>query len=111
MRITHRVPVREPEPVILDPRYAAEVERATHRAERAYAKAQRDLASAQQRLERAQQARIRNQKTIKLATALVELRRTQLEELEAIMHASPAAATHRGRKSYRPVPTTRGSNL
>lgn len=109
MRIAHRVPVREAQSATLDPAYQAEVDRSTARAERAYAKALRDLQRAEGKLQRVQQSH--DAKAIKLATAIVELRRQQLEELEVQMRSAPQSATHRGRRSYRPVPTTRGSLL
>ena len=40
---------------------------------------------------------------------LLEMRREELRELEAMMHSVPASAAHRGTKSYRPVPSDRGT--
>lgn len=107
MRITHRVPVIEPESAVVDAKYQAEVDRATHKAERTYAKALQALARAERRLHRVEQTR--NRKAIRLAAEIVELRRQELVEIERMMFGSPASATHRGRRSYRPVPVTNGS--
>lgn len=40
---------------------------------------------------------------------LVELRREELLELEQMMRSAPASASHRGVKSYRPIPSNRGT--
>lgn len=104
MRIQHRVPVRDPQSAVLDPAYQAEVDRATRKAERAYAAAVSALARAEAKLLRVEQTR--NRKAIALAAEIVELRRAQLAEIERMMQASPAPATHRGVDSFRPVPVS-----
>lgn len=106
MKITHRVPIREPVSAVLTPDYEAEVQRATNRAERRYAAGLAQLEAAEHRL-----ARARTLKDKKLATAIVELRREQLELLERLMQSAPASATHRGVRSYRKTPPGRGSLL
>lgn len=40
---------------------------------------------------------------------VLEMRREELRELEAMMRSVPASAEHRGIKSYRPVPSRRGT--
>jgi hypothetical protein len=43
--------------------------------------------------------------------AAVELRREELEEYKRMALASPASAEHRGKKSFRPVPTRYESGI
>lgn len=93
-----------------DPQWAERVEREAirHTAARQaqYERATRRLARAEQRLERVRARTKPNITTRALAVAqeLVELRRQELLTLQRMMTRSPSSATHRGRKSYRPVP-------
>jgi hypothetical protein len=108
MKIRHRVPVEHlNKSAALTPEYQAEVDRTMAKAESAWRRAQRRLASAQRRLERARTAGPRGPKSharqIAELEALVELRRTELEEIHRQMTATGAPATSRGRKSHRHI--------
>jgi hypothetical protein len=79
----------------------------------AYERAQRRLVAAEARLERANLAaqlatsRKRAQALdheIAVAAELVELRREELQRIEALMKSVPASVAHRGTRGYRPVP-------
>lgn len=100
----------------LDPDYEAEVERMTVSREVAWAAAERRLAAAERKAERL--ARIAEsatgktkrmtKKDLSAAWAMVELRRTELEELARGMTWTPAPRKNRGTDSYRPVPIRHG---
>jgi hypothetical protein len=93
--------------------YEAEVEQATHRSEREYRRRQERLARAEEKLARARassQTRTRK-KLIAELVAMVEMRRQELEEYRRMMVSSPASAEHRGRKSFRPVPSRYDSGV
>jgi len=112
MKLKHHVPIRllKAEPV--SPAYQAEVDRSTERAAAKYEAAARRLARAEFRLQQARdkaacasrQGRGKAQRTIAVALELVEIRRAELQAIEALMKAVPASAAHRGRDSYRPIP-------
>lgn len=118
MKLTHHVPtaaLRLTEEVSAE--YQAEVDRHTTKAQREYEQAEARLAKAELRRQRhmATQSRQAAAGTLreyrrKLAVLdeLVELRREELQRLEALMKAHPASTDHRGRGGYRPVPQPGG---
>lgn len=91
---------------VVDPDYEAEVQRCTQRAEKAHERARRRLERAEARLASAKAHKTAKNKKRQIAelTAIVELRREELEQLRRTMQNVPASAQHRGTKSYRPVP-------
>lgn len=93
--------------------YQAEVDRATASAEARYRQGQARLVAAENRANRVRLRRVRTAaesrakiKALAVADALVELRRAELLELARLMQSAPAAAHHRGRRSYGPVPAS-----
>lgn len=91
-------------PVVLDEAYQRQVDRSTSKLERQYAQAEKRARQAKARLERARRdTRTKKQQLTELE-ALVQIRLDELEEYRRIMVAAPASATHRGTKSFRPVP-------
>lgn len=111
MKIRHRVPSAECRPAVVSDEYEAEVARATQSAERRYRQAQQRLAAAERRLEKVRSTTRPVPGDIAVATALVELRRQELDELARMMQSAPATAVHRGTRSFGPVPRTFGSRL
>ncbi len=114
MRIKHKVPTSAFRSDPITPAYQAEVDRSTNKLMLDYERAQRRLRAAEERLERAEartstaaakkkRATDRAQE-IRVATELVELRREELQQIEALMKSAPASAQHRGTKSFRPIP-------
>ena len=105
-------------PLPNDPDYEArasyEAALHTERAKALYAKNERRLKRARERAqraeERARQAEAKpgfsKSELRKLWTA-VERRRDELQAIEREMEATPAGSQHRGRKSYRKVPSDR----
>jgi len=118
VKITHHVPaaaIRYTESVT--PAYQCQVDKATERAQREYERAERRLAQAESRRQRHMQTRARATaagrereyaRKLKVLDEVVELRREELLQVEAIMKAVPASAEHRGRKGFRPVPPPAG---
>jgi len=118
VRISHRVPKQAWQSkaaveAVVSAEYQAEVDASTQRAQVAYEAAlrrveaaERRAAKARERLDHAASKRSRDAAShaLVVATALVELRRAELEKCARMMTACPAAAAHRGRKSFRPVP-------
>lgn len=106
-RSSHRaapVPWAVTNPVVLDEVYQRQVDRSTSRLERQYARAEKRAQQAKVRLERARRdTRTKKQQLAELE-ALVQIRLDELEEYRRMMVAVPAGATHRGTKSFRPVP-------
>lgn len=113
MKITHHVPTSafRSDPITLE--YQREVDRATDKAVVAYERGRRRLEAAELRLRKAEDAALRSgdrrkqkerARELAVAAELVELRREELQRLEALMQASPASAEHRGKRSFRPVP-------
>lgn len=117
MKYRHRVPILPPVSAVVTPEYQAEVDRSTARAEREYQQAQTRLAAAERRAERVRKQNVpatkqrHHARELATALALVELRRAELEELARMMQSAPSTVSHRGRKSYRPIPVTHGTNL
>lgn len=117
MKIQHHVPALGLRPDPITPEYQAEVDRATDKAMVAYERAQRRLRAAELRLDRANEAAhpasrkrakaIQRERAV--AAELVELRREELQRIEALMKTVPASAQHRGLESFRPVPTPGGT--
>lgn len=109
MKVTHRVPAiaTEPRSAVVDEAYAREVERDTARGEARYRRAAARVEAAEKHLARLERQRGAKSKTrqIREAAAAVELRRQELATLHGVMQAAPASAIHRGRRSFRPVPT------
>lgn len=114
MKLEHKVNPnwRRPSAAVSDA-YEAEVRRSTERGERLYRQAEKRLHQAERRLERVRTAKSAKNRTRQIAEleALVELRRTELDNYRRLMESTAASSEHRGRKSYRPVPTRHGSNL
>lgn len=118
MKIKHNAPVIQPRSAPVAAGYQAEVDRATGKAAAACARAQRRLTAAEARLAKAE---VRNAKQLnvarrrlaerelKVASELVELRREELQQIEALMKAAPASAEHRGVRGFRPVPKPGGT--
>lgn len=113
MKLKHNVPASAFQADPVTPEYQVEVDRATERLTVAYERAQRRLAAAEERLSRAQRAAETAQhkknaqsraREAAVALELVELRREELQQIEALMKAAPASAEHRGTRSFRPVP-------
>lgn len=113
MKITHRIPAAGwfavPEVAAVDPDYEAEVQRSTERSEREYRMREQRLARAEVKLAKATEEAHRRRgrairKRVADLTALMELRRAELEHYRRLMVSSPASAEHRGVKSFRPVP-------
>lgn len=111
MKIRHNVPACALRTDPVTPEYQAEVDRATTKLMRDYERAQRRLEAAEQRLQRAESAATRRKKSARVlahetrvAAELVELRREELQHIEALMKSVPASAEHRGTRSFRPVP-------
>jgi hypothetical protein len=117
MKITHRNPAasfwRIPESDPVDPAYEAEVRACTERGEREHQRLQDRLARGEAKLARATaHARTRRgRQQVAVLTALVEIRRAELEDYQRTMVAVGASAVHRGTKSFRPVPERHGSGL
>jgi chromosome segregation ATPase len=101
------VPTTPAKSAVLDPDYAAEVERHTARGQARYEVAQRRMKRAEARLDRLRsRPKKATRKELAAAEAELELRRRELLELQAVMQSAPASSAHRGRDSYRPVPVT-----
>lgn len=121
MKITHRVPAYSQNMTgRIEPAYQREVDRSTSRLEREFAAASRALEAAENRAERAlrkhEVAKGRKQsgtsrRELQVAWATVELRRDELERISRLMSSSPAGSTHRGDRSFRPVPVRHGGNI
>lgn len=118
MKIKHNVPAcaLRIEPVTVE--YQVEVDRSTSKAMVAFERAQRRLAAAELRLEKAEARNAQRLSVIqqraatrelKVAAELVELRREELQRIEALMKSAPASAEHRGVRGFRPVPTPGGT--
>lgn len=111
MKIRHRVPTHAYRSDPVSPEYQAEVDRHTDKAMAAWRRAQGRLAAAEKRLARVRKsvspsrARVHE---VAVAAELVEARREELQRIERLMKAVPAAAQHRGTQSYRPVPQPGG---
>jgi hypothetical protein len=115
MKLKHRIPVqayfRSEE---VTPAYQAEVDGSTAKTQAAYERAQRKLAAAERRLASAEavsRRRIVDAKRARasaremlVAVELVELRREELQRIEALMKGVPSSTEHRGRGAFRPVP-------
>ncbi|MGI5247582.1 hypothetical protein [Dactylosporangium sp. CA-139066] len=114
MKLKHNVPARAFRSDPITPEYQAEVDRSTNKLMLDYERAQRRLRSAEERLERAEAktaARAAKKKEAaareheaRVAAELVELRREELQRIEALMKSAPASAQHRGTRSFRPIP-------
>jgi hypothetical protein len=94
----------------ITPEYQAEVDAAVARSEARYRRAEHAAARAHQRAERARAAAAKcstraSRQELRIAEAELQLRLEEMQQLAAMMRSSPAAATHRGDHSYRPVPT------
>lgn len=118
MKITHRVPnLRRPHGDTVSDAYQAEVDRHTAKLEAEYRAAQKNLAAAVRRLDRVRAESVSratakaHDRRLREATALAEMRREQLEQLQAMMTRVPASSQHRSREAHRPVPITRGTLL
>lgn len=118
MKIKHNALVRQPRSATIAPEYQAEVDRSTNKAMAAFERAQRRLVAAESRLERAEQRiakrldaqrRRAADRELKVAAELVELRREELQYVEALMKSAPASAEHRGVRGFRPVPQPGGA--
>lgn len=109
MKITHRNPAANwfhvPPSVTVEPEYQVQVDRATENGEREYQRRQQRLARAESRLAKAQRGKAAERRLAEL-TAMVELRRAELEDYRRMMVAVAASAQHRGTRSFRPVPPT-----
>lgn len=108
MKITHRIPTGTAKPGG-DPvpaAYAAEVEKHTAKAEQRYRRAQANLARALARLATAEAkpASKANRRALRIARELVEIRRRELQEIEALMTGYASSSTHRTRTTKRPIP-------
>ncbi len=114
MRLRHHVPPQayRPEPVTWE--YQSEVDRSSRKAKVLYEAAQRRLERAELRLAAARakaparRAANRHQHELQVALELVELRREELQRLEALMKGIPASVEHRGRGAYHPIPQPGG---
>lgn len=114
MKIKHKIPLCAYRSDPITPEYQAEVDRSTNKAMLEYAPAQRRLEAAERRLRKAEEAsraagarkkvKATAARELAVAAELVELRREELQRLEALMKNVPASAEHRGKRSYRPVP-------
>jgi len=105
VKITHRIPMQvtmRNDPISDD--YWREVERSTRRLEVAFHKAEKRLRDAEHKAERLV-SKHAPKKDIATAWAVVELRRTELDNYARMMATAPQPAANRGRKSFRPVPT------
>lgn len=117
MKITHRVPVRAVASDPVTPDYQAEVDRCTAQLERRYAQAAKRLEAAERRALRAEaRSGARGKQKMQPARlaalwADVERRRAELAAVQGLMAPAGASKQHLGRKSYRPVPVTRGVAL
>lgn len=115
MKITHRNPAASwfyvPPSAVVDADYEAEVQRCTDRGEREYQRRMARLAKAEARLAKARTVKKIPRRRLADLVAVVELRRAELEEYRRMMTSSPASATHRGPRGYRPVPPVHGSPL
>jgi hypothetical protein len=114
VKITHRNPAASPFYVppsaVPDDAYEAEVRASTERGEREYQRRARRLARAEARLAGARAVTTPRRRLTEL-TALVELRRAELDDYRRLMLATPASAGHRGIRSYRPVPVVHGNPI
>lgn len=118
MKIKHNTPVFQPQSAVVTPEYQAEVDRSTSKAMVAYERAQKRLAAANRRLVRAEERSAEHlsaarrrvaDRELKVAAELVELRREELQRVEALMKGVPASAEHRGVRGFRPAPTPGGN--
>jgi len=104
MRIKHRVPTQAFEKSAeISEEYQREVDRATARLEKAYHQAQKRLLVAEHKAEKLQHSKKAKPHDIKVAWALVELRRLELNKYERMLMTSPQPAANRGTKSFRPI--------
>jgi hypothetical protein len=114
VKITHRNPASSwfhvPPSATVDPAYEAEVRRSTERGEREYQRRAQRLVKAEARLAEARAVTTSRRQLAEL-TALVELRRAELDDYRRLMLGSPASAEHRGTRSYRPVPIVQGNPI
>lgn len=109
MKLKHNVPACAYRSDPVTPEYQAEVDHSTGKAMAAWRRAQRRLEAAERRHLKAREAVARSStrtraKELAVAAELVELRREELQQIEALMKAAPAAAHHRGNRSFRPIP-------
>lgn len=123
MKIQHRVPdsaLTNNMTGRLTAEYQAEVDRSTERLQREYDQEMRRSAAAGRRLTRLQakgrratssRQRRNIEREIRVAWEQVELRREELTRLASLMQSTPAGATHRGDRSFRPVPVRHGENF
>ena len=118
MKLKHNVPAFEPRSATITPEFQAEVDRSTNKAMLAYERAQRRLSAAEARLARAEERSAKRldaqrqrvaDRELKVAAELVELRREELQRVEALMKSAPASAEHRGVRGFRPVPQPGGA--
>ena len=105
MRIKHNPYVQPVTSSEVSDSYQVEVDKATDKLSRRYARVARRLASA-----RASLSVAKTGPRVRELSRLVEDRIRELAEIEALMRASPQSASHRGTKSFRPVPPP-GGNL
>lgn len=108
MKIRHRIPVDQlTKSAVLTPEYQAEVDRTMAKAEASWRRAQKRLEQAERRLHRAKTARPHggpaHKRRVAELEALVELRRTELEQLHRQMVTTGAPSTSRGDKSHRHI--------
>lgn len=111
MKIRHHVP-SDPHSSSLTPEYEAEVEASMYRGRLRWESEQAALAKAERRRRRLsarKPATARQSKTIRRQIReldeQIEFYRSSLQETHRLMTASPQGASHRGSKSFRPVPT------
>jgi hypothetical protein len=114
MKIQHNPnppPWYTPRSVVLSAAYEDEVQRSTEKLERAYARAQKRVEQAEARLNQTKKhsgSGERKARRVAELQAVLDIRRAELEDYRRMMLSVPASATHRGTKSFRPVPD-RGS--
>lgn len=118
MKLYHRVPrsaIRLTEPVGNE--YQAEVDKHTARAQQGHERAQSRLKKAELRRQSHSATKARHvadgklrefQRKLRVLDELVELRREELQQIEAMMKASPSSLVHRGAGCYRPIPQPGG---
>lgn len=110
MKITHNIPVERASATV-SAEYQAEVDASMRRGRLRWESEQSSLAAAERRRDRVARRKPKTARAKKLQTRqlreldeLIELRRMEVQRMAGLMQASPQSASHRGRKSFRPVP-------
>lgn len=106
MRLRHKLnPGWKPPSTLITPEYQAEIDRSLWHAQRDHRKAEQAFLRATLKLAKAEVAHAAKRE-LRVLRELVELRREELQQVEAMMWSVPASAQHRGhggQRGHRPA--------